>query len=620
MPGSRLRRLAYYAVPILFCLLIHRLAVKIWFFNDDFAWLGLPLHLEKPGDIWEILFKPQAQGTIRTLSERLYFLTFASLFGLEAWPFRAWMFLTQAANLSLLAWITRRLTGSAAAGLLAPVLWVANPALAVATIWSSAYNELACVFFLLLAFFFLLRYIDTGLRRYWVAQWIAYLLGFGAMELNVVYPALAALYTVCCARRYFRRTLWLFLPAAAFTWLHFFVVPPSTSPAYKMHFGAALLTNVWNYWRMALGASRDDLVDWRPLWLGYAITFAVTAALAVFLAHTLRRHEWLGVFALGWFGIALAPLAPLTNHFTEYYLTVPMIGLAILGAWAVSRASRLWMRIAASALVTAYLIACISDVHAQENYYYTRVRGMKYLVKGLEADHARWTGKSVLMAGVSNDLFWSGFYDDPFRLLGLSRVYLAPGEEKAIEDHPEWGSRDRFLSSLDPVASELARDRAVVYRLDGRQLHDVTAMYKADILPRYAAEHASFADAGDVLYAARFGSGWYPIEKDYRWMSGSGEVWMAGPQWANESLVVSGYCPAAAVAKGPVTLTVKTGARVLGSAILRQADKKFELTFPLPEDLVGRTRVDLKIETSRTFQPASDARPLGLIFGTFAVR
>ena len=44
----------------------------------------------------------------------------------------------------------------------------------------------------------------------------------------------------------------------------------------------------------------------------------------------------------------------------------------------------------------------------------------------------------VLLSGVDNDFFWSGFYDDPFRLIGIKEIYLAPGSEAAIEPHPEW--------------------------------------------------------------------------------------------------------------------------------------------------------------------------------------
>jgi len=51
------------------------------------------------------------------------------------------------------------------------------------------------------------------------------LLGFGALELNVVYPALAATYTLLCARTHFRRTLLLFIPSAVFTVIHRAVQP-----------------------------------------------------------------------------------------------------------------------------------------------------------------------------------------------------------------------------------------------------------------------------------------------------------------------------------------------------------------------------------------------------------
>ncbi len=81
--GSAYRRIAYYGVPMLFCLALHQCALKTWFFQDDFAWLALRLGINSPSDLLHALFAPIAQGTVRTLSERLYFLVFPSLFGLN---------------------------------------------------------------------------------------------------------------------------------------------------------------------------------------------------------------------------------------------------------------------------------------------------------------------------------------------------------------------------------------------------------------------------------------------------------------------------------------------------------------------------------------------------------
>src|SRR5215472_779240 len=124
--------LAYYGLPMALCLAIHFRAFRMWFGNDDFAWLGLPLMVHSPHDLLEVLFTPMAQGTVRVVSERLYFLSFASIFGLNSLPFRIWVFLTQFANIALLAWIARRLTGSTLAGFLAPILWSVNACLALA--------------------------------------------------------------------------------------------------------------------------------------------------------------------------------------------------------------------------------------------------------------------------------------------------------------------------------------------------------------------------------------------------------------------------------------------------------------------------------------------------------
>src|SRR5437773_2535980 len=206
--------------PSLLCLLLHWRSFTAWFRGDDFAWLGTGLYVRNFDDFLRALFSPQAQGTIRPLSERAFFMAGFSLFGLDALPFRVVVFATQFANLALVAGIGTRITGLRAAGFCAAVFWVLNGSLVDPLGWTSAYNQVLCGFFLLLAFHFLLRYVETGERRYNFFQWAAFLLGFGALELSVVYSALAAAYTFLCARKYFRRTLPLFAVSIAYALLH----------------------------------------------------------------------------------------------------------------------------------------------------------------------------------------------------------------------------------------------------------------------------------------------------------------------------------------------------------------------------------------------------------------
>src|ERR1700694_1545406 len=213
------RRISW-AIPPLFCLIFYWYGLKCWFRQDDFAWLQLAGRVHGWSDFWRAMFAPLAQGTIRPWSERAFFMGLYSLFGLDALPFRICVFLTQIANLTLIRAVTQRITGSAAAGFCAALLWIGHAALIRVMTWSSVYNQALCGFFLLLAFYFLLRYIESGDRRFNIAQWIVFLMGFGVLELNVVYPALAAAYTLLCARGYFRRTLPLFIPSIVFTIIH----------------------------------------------------------------------------------------------------------------------------------------------------------------------------------------------------------------------------------------------------------------------------------------------------------------------------------------------------------------------------------------------------------------
>ncbi|HTS48398.1 MAG TPA: hypothetical protein VMH05_10670 [Bryobacteraceae bacterium] len=615
---SSARRIACYAIPLLFCLAVHWRDLRMWFFNDDFAWLGLPQLVHSPGDLVHVLFSPMAEGTVRTLSERLFFLVFSSVFGLHSPPFRIWVFLTTFASIVLLVDITRRLTGSALAGAVAAMLWTANAGLAMAIGWSSAYNQIAFAFFLLLAFRLLLLYIDTQQRKFWIWQWVVFILGFGALELNVMYPVLAAGYALCCARPFFRKTLLLFIPSALFAAWHLLFIPAPTDPYYHPYYGAALLATFWQYWSYALGALRDAPEDWRPLWLGVSCTLAVTAALLLFAVGKLRKRDWLPMFLLAWFVAMILPVLPFKNHFTEYYVTAPALGLAMLAGWALSKV-RGALLAAAVAICAVYLTVSLQDTTVAERYFYDRSRKLKYLITGLQALPKADASKKIILAGVNNDLFWTGFLEDPFRLIGITDIYLLPGSERAIDTHPEWGGIGRYVLSPDNALQILTRHEGAVYQLEGRQLRDVTAPHWTE-LAEYVALHSRFLDVGDPASTSRLGPTWYRIENQFRWMPQKATLKIAGPQKDGQLLEVTGYCPAPLLASGPLEVTFLGDGVKIASAKLTDPDKQFDLQFPIPPQLVGRQQLEIEIEVNRTAHIPGDPRQLGLIFGTFRIK
>src|SRR5450759_2386247 len=103
---------------------------------------------------------------------------------------------------------------------------------------------------------------------------------------------------------------------------------------------------------------------------------------------------------------------------------------------------------------------------------------MKRLVTGLEATSEEHSGKKVLLSGVTNDLFSFGFWDDPFRLIGIPEIYLTPGSEKTIAPHPEWGGISRFIIPLQSAVEALNKDQAVVYSVDSQGIQNVTPVFK----------------------------------------------------------------------------------------------------------------------------------------------
>ena len=250
---TRLARGAFWLAPMVFCVALYWLGLKSWFSEDDFAWLNLRNHVVDFHSFLWAMFAPLAQGTIRPLSERGFFMLFTYLFHLHPLPYHIFIFLNQFLNIALLALITRKLTNSDLAAFVAPVLWLANVAQATPMSWTSAYNEIQCASFILASFYLFLRYAETGRKGFYWAQWATFVLGFGANEINVVYPALAALYAILFARRYWLSTLPMFAVSAVYALVHRLAAGAGSDYYYEMNFHPGLLaSSLWQYWKILL--------------------------------------------------------------------------------------------------------------------------------------------------------------------------------------------------------------------------------------------------------------------------------------------------------------------------------------------------------------------------------
>ncbi len=367
---------------------------------------------------------------MRPLGENAYFLIFSSLFGVHALPFRMWAFATQIASLVLLGSVVSRMTSSRAAGFWAQILWIANTGLAPAMCWTSIYNQILSGFFFLLAMYFLLRHAAGGERRYLIAQWAAFLLGLGALETNVMYPAIAAVYTLLFATAYFRKILPMFLVSALAVFAHFHFAPAVHDGVYALHFDRHILSTLASYWMRALGPSRLAAV-------------LLSCAIAALLLWKARNREWAGLFGVAWFVIVMCPYLPLAAHQEDYYLAVPVIGLAILGGWAIAYAwrSRMAWRGGRALCVAIYLGTSLPATWAITRWNHERGTRVKDLVVGVAEIHQAQPGKTILLAGIDTELFYGRALRTtrPFRVMEIPHVYLAPGSGDALfRVRPAW--------------------------------------------------------------------------------------------------------------------------------------------------------------------------------------
>jgi hypothetical protein len=602
------------AVLAFFCLVVHGRGFTAWFRADDFTWLGLGLGVHSFSGLMKALFAPMAEGTIRPLSERAFFMAGYALFGLNSLPFRLIIFGTQFANLGLVASIGDRITGVRGAGFLSAMLWIINDSTATTLGWAAAYNQVLCAFFLLLAFHFLLRYIDTGSARYNVYQWLAFVAGFSAMELNIVYPALAAAYTLFCARKFLLRTLPMFAVSAVYGVVHHLVARPDPNPLYALHFTGAMVRGFGKYWAWTVG----PLYFWTPIhaptWLVVAGTALVSLGLLAFAAR--RRAAW---FALAWFVIAIAPVLPLRDHVTDYYAFVPAIGLSWLGGWAVIEAFRAGRnaRYAALALAGIYVLLMMPRTLAASDWNYRLTIRARNLVEGLATVADLHPGKTVLLEGVDTDLFWNAVLDHPHRLIGLERLYLTPDSDHTIQGFPDLGDVKEFVLAPDLASAALDRGDVVVYDVRGPQLRNITSAYAER--PRDL-HLPTRIDVADPLAASLLGPEWYGVDGNHRWMAKRATLQMAGPSTAEQKLYLRGVCPEGQLRSGPLPVTVTVDSVALPAATIRPGEQSFELAFPLPATAVARPSIAIALEVARTFHTATDKRDLGLAFGVFEIR
>lgn len=482
---ARLSRLLWWLVPIFFLFWIYSDGLKTWFMQDDFNWLGLFRRVHNLRDLPTVLFAPAAQGTIRPWSDRGFFLLFETLFGLNSLPYRIFAFMTMAADVALLAWTTRRITGSPAAGFFASILWVANTALLMVMVWSAAYNQALCLLFLLTAMALFIQYAETGRRVFWWWQLVVFTLGFGALEVNVVYPGLAAAYVLFVAGTAKRRKLLLslvplFCISVAYFLVHFAVAPPLRDGPYAIHVDGRMFRTLAVYCKWSLLPAKWSELGYSTR-MGGAILLIVAVALSAFVFRQLTKSPGLVLFFASWFLITIMPVIPLADRHTDYYLTIPLVGLAMLGGFGLSRVhpgKRRLSAIAATIPLVAYLAGMISVTKVASRQWLDRSLAVRGLVLGVKAAHETNPGKTIVLDGITSALYDDAVYMPAFYALGLDNVYLTPGSEDKIHSAGRPDRLSELVLDRGTLRNAINHQQVAIYSESGGHLRNDTEAWE----------------------------------------------------------------------------------------------------------------------------------------------
>ncbi|HEY1493085.1 MAG TPA: hypothetical protein VGF49_01020, partial [Candidatus Solibacter sp.] len=284
----------------------------------------------------------------------------------------------------------------------------------------------------------------------------------------------------------------------------------------------------------------------------------------------------LALLGLSFFVLPLLPYLPLPDHKMDYYLAVPAIGIALLGAAALALPR---YRIPAAACIAIYLGASLPAAARITRWQHARGERVEDLVLGVQEIRQSAPDSIILLDGIDTELFWSGIADLPFRALSIPRVYLSPAPVTRIDAAPD-------LLSKYTLPGALARN-GVLYRFDGHQLH------RASLSTTFMDTEPRFVNLADDVFREFFGGGWRTAPGGYREMLGAATVRIGAPRTPAESLYIGIF------ETRDVRLTVRANGVELPVTLARRDNDLSEFRAALPPGALAWTQMEVSLSADR---------------------
>jgi hypothetical protein len=253
-------------------------------------------------------------------------------------------------------------------------------------------------------------------------------------------------------------------------------------------------------------------------------------------------------------------------------------------------------------------------------WWYERSMRIENIVRAVSQVRQSEPRKTILLTGVDETIFTGAFRDKAFTAVGVDNVYLDPDASAQLPAELLRAAPAEF--ALDPaiIRRLLNRNQLVVLSLEKEPLRKITRAYTKQFLQTHPEDELPRRiETGAAVAGDLFGPTWGPAEFGFRWMPRHAKFRINGPTGVGQRIHLTGHNPEEQARNGPLRLSITVDGRSVGNRTLTKPGG-FDLSYPLPDELVGRAEVEVSLEVDRTFRPPADGRDLGLVFTVFEVR
>jgi hypothetical protein len=267
-------------------------------------------------------------------------------------------------------------------------------------------------------------------------------------------------------------------------------------------------------------------------------------------------------------------------------------------------------------LLLAYAIPSATAGYQTTKHNYLVSRRVRNFVERLAYAHKRHPGKTILIRGVDSELFWAGFYDRPYRIFGLTDVFLTAETEPGIERSPDQSIASYFLA--DSTSYEGIRTGDIlVYEVLGESLRNITQIYRGILEGREERPLPRVIYAGVPMYSIHLREGWHAVEEGHRWMMKRASLEIRAPEGPGWLLKVKGFYPEELLGSRTPVLTVSIDGYACPPS--RVEASTFSFSYRLPPGAENKRILNITLEVDKVFDVPNDPRELGVAFGTFEI-